>query len=69
MRPPRACLDQALQTIKTAYEILVNKSAPASTNPASASASNPVPTYLTNEIANYQAALQRLDWASLISLA
>ena len=53
-------LNQALQTIKTAYSNLVSQGQPASTNPAAASASNPVPTYLTNEIANYQAALQRL---------
>ena len=53
-------LNQALQTIKTAYQNLVNQNQPTSTNPAAASASNPVPTYLTNEIANYQAALLRL---------
>jgi hypothetical protein len=55
----KGVLDQALQTIQKAYEDLVNKNQPPA-NPAAASASGPVPTYLTNEISNYQAALQRL---------
>lgn len=55
----KGVLDQALQTIQKAYQDLVNKGQPPQ-NPAAASASGPVPTYLSNEIANYQAALQRL---------
>jgi hypothetical protein len=55
-------LDQALKTIQKAYQDLVNKNQPPQ-NPAAASASGPVPAYLSNEIANYQAALQRLTGA------
>lgn len=50
-------LSKALTTVRTAYRNLVDQLNPP---PASAAASGKVPAYLTNQIANYQAALDRL---------
>lgn len=51
-------INQAMSTVRVAYKNLVAKSQPQSSSPAQAS--GPVPQYLQNEIANYQAALARL---------
>jgi hypothetical protein len=53
----KTVLDQALSTLRVAYQNLATKGLPKS--PPSGS-SGTVPQYLTNQIANYQAALQRL---------
>ncbi|HWE44617.1 MAG TPA: transcriptional regulator [Caulobacteraceae bacterium] len=55
----KSALDQALSTIKIAYLKLISIGQPPA-NPAASSASGTVPTYLSNEISNYQAALLRL---------
>lgn len=47
-------LQAAMKAVRDAYRALTP------TNPANAAASGPAPTYLTNQIANYQAALARL---------
>ncbi len=51
-------LQDAITQVRAAYSALKAASQPPP--PANASASGPVPAYLTNEIANYQAALNRL---------
>lgn len=52
-------LSKAMSSIRTAYKDLENASKPASVK-AAAAASGPVPSYLTDQIANYTAALNRL---------
>jgi len=52
-------LSKAMSAIRTAYKDLETAAKPASVLKAAA-ASGPVPTYLTNQISNYQAALERL---------
>lgn len=53
-------ISAAMTQVRNAYRDLVAKLNPPSPQQAAASASGPVPTYLTNQIANYQAALDRL---------
>jgi hypothetical protein len=57
-----ADLSTAMGVIRTAYKDLVAAASPqnAQSEAAAAAASGPVPAYLTNQIANYQAALNRL---------
>ncbi|MDP3658905.1 hypothetical protein [Phenylobacterium sp.] len=50
----------AMGVIRTAYKDLVTAATPKSAQSTAAAASGPVPAYLTNQIANYQAALDRL---------
>ena len=56
IKAAQTSLKSAVAKVQTAYNDLVNAGKP---KPA-ASARGPVPTYLTNEIANYQAGLNRL---------
>jgi hypothetical protein len=57
----KADIATAMGVIRKAYKDLVAQATPQSNLPAaSASASGPVPQYLTDQIANYQAALSRL---------
>jgi hypothetical protein len=53
-------LSTAMGVIRTAYKDLVAAASPKSAQAAAAAAGGPVPAYLTNQIANYQAALSRL---------
>jgi hypothetical protein len=53
-------LMQALTKIRTAYKDLAAAAAPKSTTTAAKSAAGPVPAYLSAQIANYQAGLDRL---------
>jgi hypothetical protein len=53
-------LTAAMGVIRSAYKDLVAGAQPKGVQQASASANGPVPAYLTNQIANYQAALDRL---------
>jgi hypothetical protein len=53
-----ANLSQAMSSIRSAYRDLQTAASPKST--VKAGATGPVPAYLTNQIANYQAALDRL---------
>jgi hypothetical protein len=53
-------LAAAIGVIRSAYKDLVAGAQPKGVQQASASANGPVPAYLTNQIANYQAALDRL---------
>jgi len=58
VRNAQLVLSKAMGAIRTAYKNLETAAKPPSlTNPA---ASGPVPAYLSNQLANYQAALQRL---------
>lgn len=58
IRNAQLVLSKAMSNIRTAYKDLETAAKPASlTNP---SASGPVPAYLSDQLANYQAALQRL---------
>jgi hypothetical protein len=50
----------AMGVIRTAYKDLVAAATPKSAQQTAAAASGPVPAYLSNQIANYQAALSRL---------
>jgi len=53
-------LASAINVVKAAYKDLVAASQPKGVATAAATPSGPVPAYLTNQIANYQAALDRL---------
>ena len=53
-------LAAAMGVVRTAYKDLVAGAQPKGVVQASANANGPVPAYLTNQIANYQAALERL---------
>jgi len=57
-------LAAAQGVIRTAYKDLVAAASPQTTTAAKGAASGPVPAYLTNQIANYQAALDRLTGGS-----
>ena len=50
----------AINVVRAAYKNLVASVQPKGVATAAAKANGPVPTYLTNQIANYQAALDRL---------
>jgi hypothetical protein len=50
----------AIGVVRGAYKDLVAGAQPKGLAQATAKASGPVPAYLTNQIANYQAALNRL---------
>lgn len=56
----KTLLDQALSTVRVAYQNLATRGLP---KPANNSASGPIPQYLQNQISNYQAALNRLTGA------
>ncbi|WP_346764248.1 hypothetical protein [Caulobacter sp. SLTY] len=58
VRNAQLVLSKAMSSIRTAYRDLETAAKPASVT--NASASGPVPEYLSNQLANYQAALQRL---------
>jgi hypothetical protein len=60
IKTAKTVLDQALSTIRVAYQNLATRGLPKPKNP---SASGPVPQYLQNQIAGYQAALRRLTGA------
>jgi hypothetical protein len=53
-------LAAAMGVVRTAYKDLVAAAQPKGVKTAAAAASGPVPAYLTAQIANYQAALNRL---------
>ncbi|MDB5425231.1 MAG: regulatory protein FlaEY [Phenylobacterium sp.] len=53
-------LATAMGVVRTAYKDLVAGAQPKGVAQAAAKANGPVPAYLTNQIANYQAALNRL---------
>ena len=53
-------LAAAMGVVRTAYKDLVAGAQPKGVQTASAATSGEVPAYLTNQIANYQAALDRL---------
>jgi hypothetical protein len=53
-------LAASIGVVRTAYKDLVAGAQPKGVQTANASANGPVPAYLTNQIANYQAALNRL---------
>jgi hypothetical protein len=57
-------LAAAMGVVRTAYKDLVAAAQPKGVAEAAAKASGPVPAYLTNQIANYQAALDRLGGGS-----
>ena len=56
IKAAQTALKSAVAKVQTAYNDLVNAGKPK----AAATPKGPVPTYLTNEIANYQAGLNRL---------
>lgn len=57
-------LATAMGVIRNIYKDLVAAASPKTATPAASTASGPVPAYLTNQIANYQAALDRLTAGS-----
>jgi hypothetical protein len=57
-------LAAAMGVVRTAYKDLVAAAQPKGVVDAAAKPSGPVPAYLTNQIANYQAALDRLGGSS-----
>ena len=59
-----AVLASAQGVVRSAYKDLVAAANPQSATQAAASANGPVPAYLTNQISNYQAALDRLTGGS-----
>jgi hypothetical protein len=54
----------AMGVVRTAYKDLVAAATPTSAQPAAAALTGHVPAYLSNQIANYQAALARLTGGS-----
>jgi len=59
-----AKLAGAINSVRAAYKDLVAAAQPKGVVQAAAKANGPVPAYLTNQIANYQAALDRLGGGS-----
>ena len=60
VRHAMAEIGSAMGVVRTAYKDLVAAATPKSALPAAQAITGKVPTYLTNQIANYQAALARL---------
>ncbi len=59
-----AALQSAMNVVVTAYGDMKRAAMPKSTTPPTTNPTGTVPTYLTNQIANYQAALSRLTSGS-----